>query len=86
VKPVTLGPSYGERVAIQSGLSPGDRVVIDGADKLRNGAKVVPRDSEGGAPPAAPAAAAAASSATPANTAPSPDDVPAGGRRRRGGQ
>jgi len=86
VKPVTLGPSSGERVAIQSGLAPGDRVVIDGADKLRNGAKVVPRDSEGGAPPAAPAAGAAGSSATPANTAPSPDDVPAGGRRRRSGQ
>ncbi len=86
VKPVTLGPSSGERVAIQSGLAPGDLVVIDGADKLRNGAKVVPRNPEGGAAAAAPGAGAAGSSATPANTAPSPDDVPAGGRRRRSGQ
>src|SRR5215468_7584646 len=47
VKPVTLGPSSGERVAIQAGLSPGDNVVVDGADKLRNGAKVVVRNAEG---------------------------------------
>src|SRR5215475_6467354 len=47
VKPVTLGPASGERVAIQSGLVPGDRVVVDGADKLRNGAKVVPRNADG---------------------------------------
>jgi multidrug efflux system membrane fusion protein len=45
VKPIDLGPSSGERVAVRSGLSPGDRVVIDGADKLRSGAKVVVRDS-----------------------------------------
>ncbi len=50
VKPVDLGPQSGERVAVRSGLSPGDRVVIDGADKLRNGAKVVIRDSPTGAP------------------------------------
>jgi multidrug efflux system membrane fusion protein len=40
IQPVTLGPSSGDRVAIQSGLSPGDKVVTDGADRLRNGAKV----------------------------------------------
>jgi multidrug efflux system membrane fusion protein len=67
VKPVDLGASSGERVAVRSGLSPGDRVVIDGADKLRNGAKVVARDSSpapapaaGPAPASAPAAAAGA--------------------------
>jgi multidrug efflux system membrane fusion protein len=49
VKPVTLGPASAERIAIQSGLVPGDRVVIDGADKLRNGARVVPRNADGGA-------------------------------------
>jgi membrane fusion protein, multidrug efflux system len=45
VRPVTLGVGSGERVAVSSGLSPGDRVVIDGADKLRNGAKVTVRES-----------------------------------------
>src|SRR5215475_1776218 len=49
VKPVTLGPASGERVAIQSGLAPGDRVVVDGADKLRNGARVALRGADGGA-------------------------------------
>jgi membrane fusion protein, multidrug efflux system len=49
VKPVTLGPASAERVAIQSGLSPGDRVVVDGADKLRNGARVAPRNPDGDA-------------------------------------
>jgi membrane fusion protein, multidrug efflux system len=40
IQPVELGPTSGDRVAIQSGLSPGDKVVTDGADRLRNGAKV----------------------------------------------
>jgi membrane fusion protein, multidrug efflux system len=59
VKTVDLGPQSGERVSVRSGLSPGDRVVIDGADKLRNGAKVVVRESPAGGqgrPAAAPAA------------------------------
>src|SRR5271157_2592342 len=45
VQAVTLGPVDGEKVVVQSGLSPGDRVVIDGADKLRDGATVEVRDS-----------------------------------------
>jgi membrane fusion protein, multidrug efflux system len=45
VQAVTLGPVDGEKVAVQSGLMPGDRVVIDGADKLRDGATVEVRDS-----------------------------------------
>jgi multidrug efflux system membrane fusion protein len=40
VRPVTLGQSEGERVAVSSGLAPGDRVVVDGADRLRDGAKI----------------------------------------------
>jgi membrane fusion protein, multidrug efflux system len=61
VKPVTLGPTSGDQVAVQSGLSPGDRVVTDGADKLRNGTRVSPRQATGGArAEAAPAAGRAA--------------------------
>ena len=37
---VTLGPSSGEKVAVTAGLQPGDKVVVDGADKLSDGAKV----------------------------------------------
>ncbi len=40
VAPVKLGPVQGEVTAIASGLSAGDMVVIDGTDKLREGAKV----------------------------------------------
>jgi multidrug efflux system membrane fusion protein len=40
VRPVQLGVTEGERVEVSSGLVPGDRIVIDGADKLRDGAKI----------------------------------------------
>jgi multidrug efflux system membrane fusion protein len=56
IQPVVLGPTSDDRVAIQSGLSPGDKVVTDGADRLRNGAKVsliqpAARASQLGSPP-----------------------------------
>ncbi|UCV09937.1 MdtA/MuxA family multidrug efflux RND transporter periplasmic adaptor subunit [Dechloromonas denitrificans] len=38
--PVRLGPSNGELIAIENGLSAGDQVVVDGADRLRPGGKV----------------------------------------------
>ncbi len=40
VQPVSLGPSSGERVAVLDGLRPGQVVVVDGADRLRDGAKI----------------------------------------------
>lgn len=39
-KPVKLGPVDGEAVAVEHGLSAGDKVVVDGTDRLRDGAKV----------------------------------------------
>ncbi|WGR96624.1 MdtA/MuxA family multidrug efflux RND transporter periplasmic adaptor subunit [Bradyrhizobium sp. ISRA443] len=53
VRPVKLGVTAGDRVEVLSGLSPGDRVVIDGADKLREGAKVIVRSAADVANPAA---------------------------------
>jgi multidrug efflux system membrane fusion protein len=47
VRPVKLGPSNGERVAVKEGLAPNDMVVVDGADKLRDGAKVTLPAKEG---------------------------------------
>jgi multidrug efflux system membrane fusion protein len=41
VRSVRLGPSDGERAVIESGLEPGQRVVVEGVDRLRDGAKVV---------------------------------------------
>lgn len=40
VRPLTLGPAEDERVAVLNGLQPDERVVVDGADKLREGMKV----------------------------------------------
>ena len=70
VRPVTLGPSSGERVAVQSGLTEGDRVVIDGADKLRNGATVTVRSNEGPAGGANAPAGRPVASGDPGNAAP----------------
>jgi len=92
VRPITLGPASAERVAIQSGLAPGDRVVVDGADKLRNGAKVVPReaDSRAAGPAdrnASPATAtpgnATPGNATTGNATTAPADSQNGSRRSR---
>jgi multidrug efflux system membrane fusion protein len=40
VRVVTVGPSQGEKQSIIAGLEPGASVVVDGSDKLREGAKV----------------------------------------------
>lgn len=40
VQVVTLGPDNGEQVAITKGLEPGQIIVTDGADRLKDGAKV----------------------------------------------
>eukprot|EP00887_Chlorella_sp_A99_P003820 scaffold32.g3820.t1 len=40
VRPVALGPAEGGMVTVNQGLQPGDRVVIEGTDRLRTGAKV----------------------------------------------
>ena len=40
VQKVKLGPSDGQHIAILSGLEPGESVVIDGTDRLHDGAKV----------------------------------------------
>lgn len=47
VRPVKIGPTDGTHTAILSGLEPGDNVVVDGADRLRDGAKVVVPKSSG---------------------------------------
>ncbi len=58
VRPVQLGVTEGERVEVLSGLVPGDRIVIDGADKLRDGAKINVRTEADPANSAAPAKSA----------------------------
>jgi membrane fusion protein, multidrug efflux system len=57
VRPVKLGPTDGNLVALTDGLKAGERVVIDGADRLRDGQTVVvpAANAPGGAAGTAPA-------------------------------
>jgi multidrug efflux system membrane fusion protein len=54
VRPVKLGPAEGERVSVEAGLAEGERVVTDGLDRLREGARVELAQRPGDPPPAAP--------------------------------
>ena len=75
VRPVKLGVTDGDRVEILSGLAPGERIVIDGADKLRDGAKIIIRSENNPTNPAP-------------NAAPAEPDKSGGAKKRRseGGQ
>jgi multidrug efflux system membrane fusion protein len=46
VRPITVGPMAGNDASVDSGLSAGELVVVDGVDKLRAGVKVQLRTSE----------------------------------------
>src|SRR5499427_7305480 len=54
VRKVTLGPGDATNIAVSSGLKSGDTLVVDGADKLKDGAKVLvsERGAGSGATPA----------------------------------
>jgi len=73
VKPVKLGPSEGETTVVESGVAPGERVVVDGLDKLKDGAQIEPIDRS-----------AAPSAATP--RAPRAAGAEGGGRRKGEGK
>jgi multidrug efflux system membrane fusion protein len=84
-QPVTLGPSGNQQIAVTKGLAPGQLVVVDGTDRLRDGAKV----RIAGRPGSAPTAAASESGAPPAPRAAPPADAaapPAAAGERSPGQ
>ena len=62
IRPVTTGPGEGTLTAIESGLQAGERVITDGVDRIREGAKVEVTTpgtglrGPGTGPPGAPAA------------------------------
>jgi membrane fusion protein, multidrug efflux system len=49
VKPVKTGPASNTQIVITEGLNPNEKVVIDGADKLREGVEVSAKSSVTGA-------------------------------------
>ena len=42
-QPVIVGLTEGAQVILNSGLKPGDQIVVDGQERLKNGSKVFPR-------------------------------------------
>jgi membrane fusion protein, multidrug efflux system len=50
LRKVVVGPTEGDLCVIESGLAAGDRVVIDGVDKLQPGAQVLARDGNASGP------------------------------------
>ena len=50
MRPVKLGPMEGANTAVEDGLRPGEQVVVDGTDRLREGAKVELANREPGKP------------------------------------
>jgi multidrug efflux system membrane fusion protein len=52
VRPVKVGVTEGDNAAIDSGVSPAEMVVVDGADRLREGSLVALQSAGGGAPAA----------------------------------
>ena len=54
VKPVTLGARSGDEVAVLSGVDVGQRVVLEGTDRLRDGSRVRVPDTGSGDRPQAP--------------------------------
>ncbi len=100
VAKVKLGPGDGQRIAILSGLQLGESVVVDGADRLRDGAKVTlaatgkldggaPGDQRKGQPQAAAGQGGprrADSEAAASQRSAQPPGEGQGGERRRGTQ
>jgi len=78
MRKITLGPGDASRIVVTSGLSVGDVVVIDGADRLKDGAKVRLPQHAGAAAPGSGAAAA--------NTAPAQQQHRRGNRGPSAGQ
>ena len=50
VQKVKLGPTDGQRIAILSGVEQGENIVIDGTDRLRDGAKITVAPAEQSGP------------------------------------
>jgi multidrug efflux system membrane fusion protein len=57
VRPISIGPTDGPLAAVNSGLTAGERVVVDGLDRLRDGARVMVPTANGHPPAGAPAPA-----------------------------
>ena len=83
IRVVETGVTDGEKIAVTKGLEVGDQVVIDGVDRLRDGAKIRRPSNGRGAPGTAGPPVAAAPPAAPAGAA---DAAPPERPRRAAGE
>jgi multidrug efflux system membrane fusion protein len=93
VTPIKIGPVQGESTSVTSGISTGTQVVVDGADKLKDNAKIALRQESPKVPSQSPNVTAPGNStatpgATPQTTAPNPsapaEPAPSGNTRSGG--
>jgi len=77
VRPIKLGPTERDTVAVSEGLSGGEMVVTDGVDKLQAGAKVAARDDSN----AASGTRGDARGGDPKASGPGSDETPSSGQR-----
>jgi multidrug efflux system membrane fusion protein len=76
VRPIKTGPTDGKMTQVTSGVAVGDKIVIDGVDRLKDGAPIV-------IPAAAGAAPAAGQPPRQPRNRPRPDGAASGERRQR---
>jgi membrane fusion protein, multidrug efflux system len=84
VRPVTLGPGQGDLASVTGGLAEGEQVVVDGAERLREGSTVELREpgKRGGKESAPPAGTGQRAGAAANDKASGPEGVPKGDDRR----
>lgn len=78
LRKVTVGPSAGGRRIVESGVSEGDKVVVDGVQKIRDGVVVHAEPAQETSITSAPAPSGAPGEAAP-GAAPAPSGAPAPG-------
>src|SRR5215469_10564672 len=76
VQTVKLGPGDGQHIAVLEGLKPGQKVVVDGSDRLREGAKVTLARAAGDHPDSGKPQAAAGDGSSTADPAAAPAQQP----------
>ena len=88
IRVVETGATDGDKIAVLKGLALNDQVVIDGTDRLRDGAKIrkpqPPTGTPGPPVAAAPPAGAAPAASTPVTPTPATPDGATNGRHRGG--
>jgi multidrug efflux system membrane fusion protein len=82
MRPVKLGQRDGDLVQVLDGLQFGDKVVTDGLDRLKEGARVILREEKPAVAPGDTAPSGSAQSERPPGDRP-PGDKPKGDRPRR---